>query len=48
MKPLIYIITGSQGEGKITFVKELAALFKKDGFKCSGFYPDDSVLSYLS
>ncbi|NLN95065.1 MAG: hypothetical protein GX128_02710 [Bacteroidales bacterium] len=48
MKPLIYIITGNQGKRKTTFVKELAALFKKDGFKCSGFYPDDSVLSYVS
>ncbi|MGB4204398.1 MAG: nucleoside-triphosphatase [Bacteroidales bacterium] len=40
MKPLIYIITGNQGEGKTTFVKELADLFKKDGFKCSGFYAE--------
>lgn len=40
MKSLIYIITGNQGEGKTTFVKELAALFKKDGFKCSGFYAE--------
>ena len=40
MRPLIYIISGNQGEGKTTFVKELAVILKREGFQCSGFYAE--------
>jgi nucleoside-triphosphatase THEP1 len=37
MNNKILFITGPQGGGKTTFVKELAALLKKSGFSTGGF-----------
>jgi len=37
MNNKIFFITGPQGAGKTTFVKELAALFKEYGFSTGGF-----------
>lgn len=37
MNNKIFFITGPQGAGKTTFVKELAALLKKSGFSTGGF-----------
>ncbi len=40
MKTLIYIISGNQGEGKTTFIKELAVELRNNGYQCSGFYAE--------